>query len=221
MNKSDKNKFKIAFYLIGSLIFILLINFVFKMMNPLYIIGSILVLQQVYIVPSVVSKFYKFNSVVPNKIVLFIPMLNECQILNPAHSIIVIITGCMSYIFFILGLLDTSLFVGIIGESVGIDLPFYMIFCGFIFYVIMCIVRGLAYIKIHRHIDERQTEITGISSKVDAYSYISYAYYLFYMIPLFRIISLTFLSNKLLMMVTINKYNRYTTRETNKLVEVK
>lgn len=210
MNRSDKAQIIMIVYLAVIIVLgIVFYNFG-KNFSGMWVGISTLLVQQFYFLPKVYSSYHKLNEVEENKVLKWIPWLNEVTIFPPFFSMCTLILGIILMLLvaivslpylgidFVMGII-----ADVIGQEAAMNYTFYMIVAAISVYCVLSVIRGLGFISIKSVVDrEHQKMFPRVYKSFEGFQYFLYIF------PLGRLLALSFLSSRLDKMVKFNDVNQ-------------
>lgn len=204
MNRKDKDRLLVV-ACIGALIALVVASYLLgKSINPLYVGLIVIAVQQIYLIPKIHVLYTRLLGAPTNIINTFTPFWNEISIAHPVASIGILTCLCVSVLLVGASFINPSIIVKIFGEVFAFRYTYVFLLLAIVCYGVLCIFRGFGYNAIYRYVIS-QNNLMSQSNDKDLWGRLSVLMYLFFYIPILRVLALTYLLDKLNKLVVLNK----------------
>lgn len=202
MNKNDKDKIMILVFLVAFILISVCMIKGTKIIPFRYLLLAVLLIQYIYVVPTICKNYYTVKGATA-KWDRFIPFWNEVTIFSPKLAILTLI----SYLLIIIGLLclfiPTETINNIFGEAFMYNYGDWIIRYLALTLIASDIVTAIGYYKVMRDVSFMHQQLIGKAKVMK----LEVLYYVLLFIPMIRLVSLSFILDRLNKLNRLNKYN--------------
>ena len=206
MQQKDKNQIWTLIFILGFFIAIFIFYKGSKIVNPVWVFVCALALELIYVIPKLI-KSYRSIYETDTGWTRFIPVFGELQILPEKTAKAYIVSAILTIISLGLSFANPNTLGKVLPTKVVVAWNNTFIIVTMFLIFIFCLIRGIAYVRILRDIDNNYHDYFGLQDKFRGVKAVKrIIQYITVFIPILRTIGISYSLIKLNDLVDIFKY---------------